>query len=130
MHGTRAANYAMDEADLICASAPASTTASPASCPSSRRGPSSSTSTSTRPRSPRTCPAHIPIVGDAKSIVPKLTAEYRALETDGARLDGWWERIRGWQEKYPLRYEDSEGAEIKPQRMIEAMYGPPAATRS
>ena len=36
-------------------SAPASTTASPASCRSSRRGRSSSTSTSTRPRSPRTC---------------------------------------------------------------------------
>ncbi len=36
-------------------SAPASTTASPASCRSSRRGRSSSTSTSTRPRSRRTC---------------------------------------------------------------------------
>ena len=67
-------------------------------------------------------PAHIPIVGDAKSILPKLTAEYRALETDPARLDGWWERIRGWQEKYPLGYEDAEGSEIKPQRMIEALY--------
>ncbi len=36
-------------------SAPGSTTASPASCRSSRRGRSSSTSTSIRPRSPRTC---------------------------------------------------------------------------
>src|SRR5919206_83030 len=32
------------------------------------------------------------------------------------------ERIRGWQEKYPLGYEDSEGSEIKPQYMIQAMY--------
>jgi acetolactate synthase-1/2/3 large subunit len=67
-------------------------------------------------------PAHIPIVGDAKQILPKLTAEYRALETDDARLDGWWDRIRGWQEKYPLRYDDSEDSEIKPQRMIETMW--------
>ena len=67
-------------------------------------------------------PAHIPIVGDAKKILPKLTAEYRALETDDSRLDGWWERIEGWQEKHPLGYEDSADCEIKPQRMIEAIY--------
>ncbi|MGI9094063.1 MAG: thiamine pyrophosphate-dependent enzyme, partial [Thermoleophilaceae bacterium] len=67
-------------------------------------------------------PAHIPIVGDAKQILPKLCAEYRALDTDSARLDGWWERVRGWQEKHPLGYEDSEGSEIKPQYMIEALY--------
>ena len=29
-------------------------------------------------------PAHIPIVGDAKNILPRLTAEYRALEADPA----------------------------------------------
>src|SRR3712207_954325 len=67
-------------------------------------------------------PAHIPIVGDAKKILPKLTREYRALETDTSRLDGWWERIHGWQDKHPLRYDDSEDNEIKPQYMIEALY--------
>jgi acetolactate synthase I/II/III large subunit len=67
-------------------------------------------------------PAHIPIVGDAKKVLPKLTREYRALETDGSRLDGWWERIHGWQEKHPLSYTDSEDSEIKPQFMVEAMY--------
>jgi acetolactate synthase-1/2/3 large subunit len=67
-------------------------------------------------------PAHIPIVGDAKSILPKLTAEYRALDTDPARLEGWWQRLHGWQEKYPLRYDDSEDSEIKPQFMVETMF--------
>ena len=68
-------------------------------------------------------PAHIPIVGDAKNIVAKLVKEYRALEgVDHARLEAWWERIRGWQEKHPLRYEDSEGTEIKPQYLVEALY--------
>ena len=53
-------------------------------------------------------PAHIPIVGDAKDVLPKLTDEYRALRPDGSRLEEWWKRIAEWREQYPLRYEDSE----------------------
>jgi acetolactate synthase-1/2/3 large subunit len=67
-------------------------------------------------------PAHIPIVGDAKNILPKLTAEYRALDSDATRLEGWWQRIAGWQEKHPLGYEDSSDGEIKPQYMVQAMF--------
>ena len=67
-------------------------------------------------------PAHIPIVGDAKNILAKLLVEYRALEADGARLDEWWQRIRAWQERHPLRYEDSTDSEIRPQRMVQALY--------
>ena len=52
-------------------------------------------------------PAHIPIVGDAKEVLPKLTKEYRALKADRERLDDWWERIRAWQKEYPLDYEGS-----------------------
>src|SRR5207247_436375 len=48
--------------------------------------------------------------------------EYRALDTDPSRLDEWWARIQAWQKEYPLRYEDSSDAEIKPQLMMEAMY--------
>ncbi len=122
MHGTRAANYAMDEADLICSvgarfddriTGKLSEFAPRAKFIHIDVDPAEIS---------KNVPAHIPIVGDAKSILAKLAAEYRALETDPARLDGWWDRIRGWQEKYPLSYEDSEGSEIKPQRMIEALY--------
>jgi acetolactate synthase-1/2/3 large subunit len=67
-------------------------------------------------------PAHIPIVGDVRDVLPKLTDEYRALQPDSSRLEDWWKRIAEWQEEYPLRYEDSGDSEIKPQRMIEAMY--------
>jgi len=67
-------------------------------------------------------PAHIPIVGDAKNILPRLTAEYRALSPDPARLEEWWQRIQTWRERHPLRYDDSADAEIKPQYMIEALY--------
>jgi acetolactate synthase I/II/III large subunit len=122
MHGTRAANYAMDEADLICAigarfddriTGKLSEFAPRAKFVHIDIDPAEIS---------KNVPAHIPIVGDAKKVLPKLTREYRALETDSARLDGWWERIRGWQEKYPLGYEEANDSEIKPQYMIEAMY--------
>ncbi len=122
MHGTRSANYAMDEADLICAigarfddriTGKLSEFAPRAKFIHIDIDPAEIS---------KNVPAHIPIVGDAKRILPKLTREYRALETDPARLDGWWERIRSWQERHPLRYEDSEDSEIKPQYMIEALY--------
>jgi acetolactate synthase I/II/III large subunit len=122
MHGTRAANYSMDEADLIVAigarfddriTGKLSEFAPRAKFVHIDVDPAEIS---------KNVPAHIPIVGDAKKILPKLTTEYRALKADRARLDGWWQRIDGWREKHPLGYEDSEGSEIKPQYMIEALY--------
>ena len=122
MHGTRTANYAMDEADLIVAigarfddriTGKLSEFAPRAKFIHIDIDPAEIS---------KNVPAHIPIVGDAKRILPRLTAEYRALETDSSRLDGWWERIHAWQERHPLRYDDSEDSEIKPQFMIEALY--------
>jgi acetolactate synthase I/II/III large subunit len=122
MHGTRAANYAMDEADLIVAigarfddrvTGKLSEFAPRAKFIHIDVDPAEIS---------KNIPAHIPIVGDAKRILPKLTREYRALETDATRLDGWWQRIQGWRDKHPLGYEDSADSEIKPQFMVEAMY--------
>jgi acetolactate synthase-1/2/3 large subunit len=122
MHGTRAANYSMDEADLIVAigarfddriTGKLSEFAPRAKFIHIDVDPAEIS---------KNVPAHIPIVGDAKSILPKLTTEYRALKADSGRLDGWWQRIDGWREKHPLGYEDSTDSEIKPQRMIEALY--------
>jgi acetolactate synthase-1/2/3 large subunit len=122
MHGTRAANYSMDEADLIVAigarfddriTGKLSEFAPRAKFIHIDVDPAEIS---------KNVAAHIPIVGDAKSILPKLTIEYRALKADSGRLDGWWQRIDGWREKYPLAYEDSVDSEIKPQRMIEALY--------
>jgi acetolactate synthase I/II/III large subunit len=122
MHGTRAANYAMDEADLIIAvgarfddriTGKLSEFAPRAKFIHIDVDPAEIS---------KNVPAHIPIVGDAGDILPKLTGEYRALQTDAARLDDWWSRIEGWREQYPLRYEDSADAEIKPQLMVEELY--------
>jgi len=66
--------------------------------------------------------AHIPIVGDVKQVLPKLTREYRALQTDSARTDGWWTQIRSWQENHPLFYEPGKDGEVKPQQMVETLH--------
>src|SRR5829696_7424139 len=122
MHGTRSANYSMDNADLIVAvgarfddriTGKLSEFAPRAKFVHIDIDPAEIS---------KNVPAHIPIVGDAKNIVPKLTAEYRALGPDETRLEGWWQRINGWQEKYPLGYEDSADTEIKPQYLVQALY--------
>ena len=122
MHGTRAANYAMDEADLICAvgarfddriTGKLSEFAPRAKFIHIDVDPAEIS---------KNVPAHIPIVGDAKHVLAKLLVEYRAIGADPGRLEAWWSRIEGWREKYPLGYEDSADNEIKPQYMVQALY--------
>ena len=122
MHGTRAANYAMDEADLIC-------------CIGARFDDRITGKLSEfAPRAKfihididpaeisKNIPAHIPIVGDAKDVVAKLVAEYRALGADSSRLEEWWQRIDGWHERHPLSYTDSTDSEIRPQFMVQSLH--------
>ncbi len=66
--------------------------------------------------------AHIPIVGDVKQVLPKLTREYRALQTDSGRMEAWWSQIRQWKQEHPLFYEPGKGDEIKPQLMVETLH--------
>jgi acetolactate synthase-1/2/3 large subunit len=122
MHGTRAANYAMDEADLIVAigarfddriTGKLSEFAPHAKFIHIDVDPAEIS---------KNVAAHIPIVGDAKRVLAELTREYRALQTDPSRLDAWWKKIRAWQEEYPLHYEPGKDGEIKPQFMVEAMH--------
>jgi acetolactate synthase-1/2/3 large subunit len=122
MHGTRAANYAIDEADLVCAigarfddrvTGKLSEFAPRAKFIHIDVDPAEIS---------KNVPAHIPIVGDAKHVLSKLIVEYRALAPDSARLADWWKRIESWRERYPLSYKDSEDSEIKPQYMIQALY--------
>jgi acetolactate synthase-1/2/3 large subunit len=122
MHGTRTANYAIDEADLVIAvgarfddrvTGKLSEFAPRAKFIHIDVDPAEIS---------KNVPAHIPIVGDAKSVLTKLVAEYRAQEADKGRLEEWWQRIGAWQERHPLRYDDSDDEEIKPQFMIQSLY--------
>jgi len=122
MHGTRAANYAIDEADLICSigarfddriTGKLSEFAPRAKFIHIDVDPAEIS---------KNVPVHIPVVGDAKHVLTKLVSEYRALEIDSSRLDTWWERIEGWRAKHPLRYDEATNGEIKPQYLVQALY--------
>jgi len=121
MHGTRAANYAIDEADLIVAvgarfddriTGKLSEFAPRAKFVHIDIDPAEIS---------KNVPAHIPIVGDAKNILSKLVVEYRSLEPDASRLEEWWARVDHWRERFPLGYEDTTDSEIRPQFMIQAL---------
>jgi acetolactate synthase-1/2/3 large subunit len=122
MHGTRAANYAMDEADLIVGigvrfddrvTGKLSEFAPRAKFIHVDVDPAEIS---------KNVPAHIPIVGDAKNVLARLVTEYRALGADRSRLEDWWQRIEGWRAQYPLRYEDTTDTEIRPQRAVQAVF--------
>jgi acetolactate synthase-1/2/3 large subunit len=122
MHGTVSANYAMDKADLIVAigarfddriTGKLSEFAPHAKVIHIDIDPAEIS---------KNVGAHIPIVGDVKLVLPALTREYRALQTDSSRLDAWWDTIRGWQREHPLYYEPGKDGEIKPQFMIETLH--------
>src|SRR3954454_21796699 len=66
--------------------------------------------------------ADLPIVGDAKRVLPRLSSALRELaptlsdKNAQARRD-WWKQIRRWKEEHPLRPEYSD-SEIKPQHLM------------
>jgi acetolactate synthase-1/2/3 large subunit len=122
MHGTFTANWAMDKADLIVAvgarfddriTGKLAEFAPHAKVIHIDIDPAEIS---------KNVGAHIPIVGDVKLVLPALTREYRALQTDSSRLDAWWNQLRGWQQEHPLFYEPGKDGEIKPQFMVEAMH--------
>ncbi len=58
----------------------------------------------------------IPVVGDAKDILPRITEllEYRERKE-------WFEKIANWKKQFPLRYDPGDKV-IKPQYVIERLW--------
>ncbi|MCU1372139.1 MAG: acetolactate synthase, large subunit [Ilumatobacteraceae bacterium] len=67
----------------------------------------------------------VPIVGDARLIIEALVTEVKAQIAKGAEkpdVTAWRATLSGWQETYPLAYEDPvEGELLKPQMVLEAL---------
>jgi acetolactate synthase-1/2/3 large subunit len=122
MHGTRAANYAMDQADLICAVGARFDDRVTGKLSEFAPGAKFIHIDVDPAEISKTVPAHIPIVGDAKHVLAKLLVEYRAIGPAPGRLEPWWSTIEGWRAKHPLTYEDSANSEIKPQYMVRALH--------
>ena len=66
----------------------------------------------------------VPIVGDCRLVIEELIKAIRDLGGAEAQPDrgAWKQMISGWQEKYPLTYEQSEpGDQLKPQFVLEQL---------
>jgi len=116
MHGTRYANYAISETDLIIAvgarfddriTGKISEFAPYAKIIHIDIDP---TAISKNVR------ADIPIVGDAKDILSQLIP----LVKKGEKREKWHAKIKEWKEKHPLKYE--MGEDLKPQYVVEKIY--------
>ena len=96
MHGTRVANWAMDEADLIVAIGARFddrvTGALDEFAPHAKVVHIDIDATEIG----KNVPAHVPIVGDAKLALARAVPRVRASSIRRS-LDEWWARIRGWQ---------------------------------
>ncbi len=116
MHGTRYANYAVSDTDLLIAvgarfddriTGKISEFASHAKIIHIDIDP---TAISKNVR------VDIPIVGDAKNILSQLLSAARK----GKKRESWHEKIQEWKKKYPLKYE--LGEDLKPQYVVEMIY--------
>lgn len=66
----------------------------------------------------------VPIVGDARLIIEEMILAVNQLGGSDAQADRteWRQTLSGWQEKYPLAYDQStDGSLLKPQFVIEEL---------
>jgi acetolactate synthase-1/2/3 large subunit len=67
----------------------------------------------------------VPIVGDARHIIAEITNQIRKLIESGQELPDlteWRSTVSGWQEQFPLTYDQSEPGELlKPQYVLEQL---------
>jgi acetolactate synthase-1/2/3 large subunit len=67
----------------------------------------------------------VPIVGDCRLVIEELITAVRDLMQGGVEFPdraAWKQTVSGWQEKYPLTYEQSEpGDLLKPQFVLERL---------
>jgi acetolactate synthase-1/2/3 large subunit len=66
----------------------------------------------------------VPIVGDCRQVIEELVRIIRHKGGAASQADrsAWRETLKGWQEKYPLTYEQSEPGELlKPQFVLEQL---------
>src|SRR4051812_46269353 len=121
MHGTRAANWAIDEADLIVAVGARFddrvTGALDEFAPHAKVvhvdvDPS---------EIGKNVAAHVPIVGDAGLALAAILGVYERLAPDPGRLAAWWRRIRGWQASHPAREPAAVDGCVAPEAALDAL---------
>jgi acetolactate synthase-1/2/3 large subunit len=121
MHGTRAANWAIDEADLIVAvgarfddrvTGALGEFAPEAKIVHVDVDPS---------EIGKNVAVHVPIVGDARRALAGIAEAYAALDADPARLAAWWERIDGWRAAHPPAEPGAASGAVAPEAALDAL---------
>jgi acetolactate synthase-1/2/3 large subunit len=116
MHGTRTANYAVQESDVIIAvgarfddrvTGRVEHFAPDAKIIHIDVDPASIS---------KVISVDVPIVADAKAALAALLPEVQPLN-----CPDWWEKVNGWRTQYPLGYDKSADTKLKPQFIIETM---------
>ena len=65
----------------------------------------------------------VPIVGDCRLVIEELLKAVQSAQQkrEWPDLTPWWTQLRGWQERYPLHYEQLEDGPLKPQFAIDML---------
>jgi len=122
MHGTRVANWAMDEADLIVAVG--------ARFDDRVTGRLSAFAPAAKvvhvdvdaAEIGKNVEAHVPVVGDARQALAGIARELAALAPDPARLADWWARIEAWRAEHPTARPAAHGDDaIDPEATLDAL---------
>jgi len=68
--------------------------------------------------------ATVPLVGDLKLLLPQLTAEVRrAFEKHGKPdIAAWWKRVEDWRTKHPLHYQQEGQKYLLPQYVVDRLW--------
>jgi acetolactate synthase-1/2/3 large subunit len=121
MHGRRAANWAIDEADVIVAVGARFDDRVTGELASFARGAKIVHVDVDAAEISKNVAAHVPIVGDARQALAGIAAELAALSPDPARLTEWWARIDAWRAAHPPRAAAHEDGSVDPEAALDAL---------
>ena len=124
MHGSRYANYTVQDSDLIIAlgarfddrvTGQLSTFAPEAKVVHLDIDPAEISKLVT---------ATVPLVGDLKELLPRLTVGVRKAFEERGRPDltAWWKKVSAWREKHPLRIRQEGEKYILPQTAVHRIW--------
>jgi acetolactate synthase-1/2/3 large subunit len=119
MHGTRTANWAMDEADLIVAIGARFDDRVTGAIDEFARGAKIVHIDVDPSEIGKIVPAHVPVAGDAKLALAALNEQLAKLER--APLTEWWRRIDGWRSAESEPAPAAEPGCVDPHAALDAL---------
>jgi acetolactate synthase-1/2/3 large subunit len=126
MHGTRPANWAMDEADLIVAVGARFDDRVTGQLASFAQQAAIVHVDVDAAEIGKNVAAHVPVVGDARRALSAMHGALDELDPEASRLDEWWARIDAWRAAHPPRVAGHADGTIDPEAALDALQ---AATR-